>query len=289
MPGALEYTMQKFLSFNKPRQAFTLIELLVVIAIIAILAAMLLPALSKARQRAQAIQCLSNNRQLMLCWQLYGSDNNDTVPSAGVGQAGTHLLYDSTDGRPIWATGYMSPYPGGLANSDNYDSNNIINKPLWQYAKNLSLYRCPADTVNYHFGVLNYQLVRDRSMNSVFCGSAAPWVSAPPWHLYKKISSIVKVANTFVFVEEESTSINDGAFAVDCDNSLKIVDSPAHFHGGDTAFSFTDGHAEIHRWLSSVFRTAVGHGPDGNTGTPIGSDSTAISDMSWLVQNTSTQ
>jgi prepilin-type N-terminal cleavage/methylation domain-containing protein/prepilin-type processing-associated H-X9-DG protein len=260
------------------RQAFTLIELLVVIAIIAILAAMLLPALSKAKQRAQAMQCLGNNRQLMLAWQLYAGDNNDRVPSAGAGSSGSAV--DLTDGRPIWVTGYMSPIsnPG---NSDNYNSNNIINKPLWQYAKVLKIYHCPADTKFYRFGVLNYQLARSMSMNTVFSGKDTS--ANPPWHLYKSISSIRNVVNTFVFVEEEPESINDGAFAVDCNNSAQIVDSPAHYHAGDTTFSFADGHAAIRHWLSNTFRTSTGHG------TAVGTDAAAMSDMGWLVENTSSK
>lgn len=273
----------KLLSFRKSRPAFTLIELLVVIAIIAILAAMLLPALSKAKQKAQAMQCLGNNRQLMLAWQLYAGDNKEGIPSAGAGNSGSSV--DLADGRPIWVTGYMNPSSGGT--SANYDTANIIDKPLWQYAKVLALYHCPADTKNYKFGTLNYQLVRSMSMSTIFCGADAS--ASSPWHLYKKSTSIGRPANTFVFVEEEPTSINDGAFAVDCNNSKKIVDSPAHYHTGNTTFSFADGHAEIRHWLSGVFRTAVGHGPDGVTGTDIGTDAAAINDMAWLVENTSTK
>jgi len=264
-------------SREKSKPAFTLIELLVVIAIIAILAALLLPALARAKQKAYAVQCMGNNRQLMYAWQLYAGDNGDRVPSAGAGNSGSTV--DLTDGRPIWVTGYMSGI--NLGTSANYDSNNIIDKPLWQYAKVLALYHCPADTKTYHFGTLNYQMVRSMSMSTIFCGSDSS--ATPPWRLYKKMASILKPVNTFVFVEEDPTSINDGAFAVDCNKSATIIDSPAHYHPGSTAFSFSDGHAEIHHWLGSVFRNATGNN------LPLGSGAADAGDMSWLVQNTSTQ
>lgn len=220
---------------------------------------------------------MNNNRQLMLAWQLYAGDSNDGVPSAGSGDSGSTT--DLTDGRPVWVTGYMNALNGGT--SANYDSSNIINKPLWQYAKVLALYHCPADTKYYRYGTLNYQLVRSISMSTVFCGRDV--YANPPWQLYKKINSIMRTANTFVCVEEDATSINDGAFGVDCNNSATIVDSPAHYHPGSTAFSFADGHAAIHHWVGSAFRNAVGNN------IPLGTNPADKTDMNWLVENTSAQ
>ncbi len=257
--------------------AFTLIELLVVIAIIAILAAMLLPALAAAKRKAYAVQCMGNNRQLMLAWHLYAGDNSDGVLSAGAGNSGS--LVDLADGRPIWMAGYMNGNSAGT--SANYNTNNVMNGPLWGYAKVLGIYHCPADIKYYNFGTLNYQLVRDRSMSTIFCGADA--AAGSPWHLYKKLSSISKPVNTWVFTEEDWTSINDGALAVDCNASATIIDSPAHYHPGSTAFSVADGHSESHHWLGPACRNATGNN------IPLGTGSADVSDMSWFVQNTSTQ
>src|ERR1035437_10243186 len=134
---------------------FTLIELLVVIAIIAILAAMLLPALSKAKQKAQGTQCMNNNRQLMLAWLMYADDNKDGVPSTAT---------SDPDGRRVWMTGSMKPI--SAIQLDPFTPSNwnididLINNALWDLAKNPAIYRCPADMRQCSVGGKTYSAVR---------------------------------------------------------------------------------------------------------------------------------
>ena len=271
---------------------FTLIELLVVIAIIAILAAMLLPALAKAKQKALGAQCLNNNKQLALTWLMYADDNKDWVPNAG----------GSDPMRPTWITGglsYTTPNDLDPGNPSNWNpSVDLVNSPLWPYAgKSAGIFRCPGDKRTCAVNGQTYYPVRSISMNQAFCTSSA-WVT-PPWKLYSKKSAIVNPVTTFVFVEEAPASINDGAFAVHCSsafttsgqatpNLADIPDFPGVFHGGtSSAFAFADGHAQIHKWLGST----ITHCPYVTSGTRTTAVPAADSgnDVVWFAQNTSVQ
>src|ERR1039457_4429427 len=127
------------------RRAFTLIELLVVIAIIAVLAALLLPALAKAKSKAQGVQCLNNHKQLALGWRLYAEDNVDWITYASTaGNTARPPTTDPTDpDNYAWSGAHMDANGGNRANWDpNYD---MMKRPLWPYSKSQGIYKCPAD------------------------------------------------------------------------------------------------------------------------------------------------
>jgi prepilin-type N-terminal cleavage/methylation domain-containing protein/prepilin-type processing-associated H-X9-DG protein len=249
------------------RSGFTLIELLVVIAIIAILAAMLLPALGKAKVKAQGIACINNLKQLQLGWTLYSGDNDDKVCQTGGSQ---YLVPTPNDPRAqpgaIWANWVL-----GLAKNSNAD---FIRKGLlWDYITKLEVYKCPGDK--------DPNNKRSMSMNAWMnpIGTEGKLVST---HVqFKKQGQIRNPSQTWVTIDENPQKINDGWFVVYA-TQLTWADVPASYHNNAGSLSFADGHAEIKRWTDSGI---LGKRPGGIPSAEFPADRPAT-DLSWLQERT---
>jgi prepilin-type N-terminal cleavage/methylation domain-containing protein/prepilin-type processing-associated H-X9-DG protein len=241
---------------------FTLIELLVVIAVIAILAAMVLPALGKSKLKAQGIYCLNNHRQLALAWRMYAEDNRDVLVYASQ-NPNTPAL-----DKYAWANDWMNFDPG---NAGNWDINvDLTQRPLWPYNRNANIYRCPGDHSCVMVSGISRPRVRSISMN-LFVGGfdgtdGSGWFPpAGAFRVYLKLSDIVAPGGppdkTFVFLDEREDCINWGNYMTDMSGAATSTlaanpsayefdqDMPAFYHNRGCGFSFADGHSETHRWL----------------------------------------
>jgi prepilin-type N-terminal cleavage/methylation domain-containing protein len=213
---------------------FTLIELLVVIAIIAILAALLLPALVKAKVKAQNIQCMNNLRQLTHAWLMYSGDNNDAlVPNPGQNRPAVT--------EPAWTRGDMSKP------AEAVDKTLLTRGLLWPYNTSYPIYKCPADQKLLN----NVVTVRSMSLSAfmnVIDVDVPDYVTPNHiYRIYRKQTGIDNPVDRFVFMDENPISINDGMIWIYID-SFGWVDWPATYHNFSGSISFADGHSIIHKW-----------------------------------------
>ena len=286
------------LNFKKAGEdGFTFIELLVVLATVAVLAVLLLPAIAGTKPNSQAFQCLENQRQLILSWQMYAEDNTDLLPPNDSPYFTAYASSANKSQLKNWVVGTMeqaldardapASMVGGV--SELLDPNTLLSS----YVTNRAVYRCPAD--NYVDPNSHRVHVRSYSMNSAvgtiwssYYASGSPplgsavagsWLggntynpSQTAWSTFGKMTSFNRPgpANTFVFMDENPYSINDGSIAISAAASpgnTYLIDFPSVNHNASAGIAFADGHVVVHKWADPRTYTPQGILQPGQGGT----------------------
>jgi prepilin-type N-terminal cleavage/methylation domain-containing protein len=235
-------------------RAFTLIELLVVIAIIAILAAMLLPALARGKRHALNVACLNNLKQLTLCWVMYSHDHDDVMPP-------NNSVYDISTGQPIPGLNLSETWCPGNTRTDT-NTTNIEAGYLFSYNRSAAIYHCPADRSYVELpGGQTLPQLRTRSYNLSQSLNGLGGPDSGLWWIpsYRRLTQIKDTAGIFVFIDVHEAGILDALFGIPPPGSPwegMWFDLPANRHTEGCCLSFADGHAERWKWkVPKIFRT----------------------------------
>jgi prepilin-type N-terminal cleavage/methylation domain-containing protein/prepilin-type processing-associated H-X9-DG protein len=310
--GKEELLLNRFIrrGVRMRQRAFTLIELLVVIAIIAILAAIILPVLNRAKERAVNIGAVNNVRQLVLAWIMYSTDNNNYLPPCRNGE-----------NYPAWVAGQMrtptqygtepgigvAPYTG----EEDYTNTALMMDPnfsvIGSFLQNPKVYLDPGDQSTWaNPNSPRYGRVRSFSMNCAFdyafskegdfLTRAGGGVASSPYRHYAKTGDMIapSPSDLIVFLDEHPDSINDGCFDFEMPSLGGLgglagggfIDMPATYHNGACAFAYADGHADLHAWRNPGLFPLVNWAVE-QTPKPSGSSITVSGnpDYYWLASH----
>jgi prepilin-type processing-associated H-X9-DG protein len=220
------------------------VELLVVVAIVGVIAALLMPALTASKAKAQGIYCLKNLKQVQMAWVMYADDHLDLLPG---------VIGGSSPGPGVWVSGWLD----FSSNPDNTNTMYLTDRRFSQlaaYDVPARSYRCPADRSQVRMGEGVFSRVRSLSMNCWMNYIGTIPIGQDQFRVFRKLTDITEPppAKAWVLMDEREDSINDGLFQTNLKGrggAAKIVDYPASYHNRAAGIAFADGHGQIKKWI----------------------------------------